>query len=60
MSKTFLTNVVHFRERAPVGNRPVKGSNADEDGIYDNKRFTHACTTLVGAPVTVNEFPDLE
>jgi len=36
-----------------VGNRPVKGSSADEDGIYDNKHFTVACTALIGAPVTV-------
>ena len=28
-------------------------AQSDEESIYDNKRFTHACTTLVGAPVSV-------
>ena len=34
-------------------------AQSDEESIYDNKRFTHACTTLVGAPVSVRTLVDL-
>ena len=52
--RSTIAKTVSSRERSQVGNRPVnKGSSADDGGIYDNKRFTLACTALVGAPVTV-------
>ena len=52
-----------------AGNREIVGSHGTDGnrenvgnhdngghGIYDNKRFMHACTTVVGAPVTVSSY----
>ncbi len=50
------------RERSIGSSRPISGggkgsipphAQSDEESIYDNKRFLHACATLVGAPVSV-------